>query len=538
MRIKVKNKKKYQYKNRINTLPNKIRIIKENKEFLFSSSEENTKREHKNKSNRYSTKTNPSYYKINDSNDFNENERSFGHYSNYIEENNGKFQEINPSSILTKPKVYKKLIDINTTTPMKIKESKNIAHKKKNLKIENPTDISLDYFKSSKLTSRNGSNTKIYKKNLHAETRPKLYVNPKNIFRGSLKKHFIVKSNDNININTNTNTEKHISKTSGRYLNSQTMKNFYITNPIAKTVIEPLDVNFESNNGAETYNNSPIVNYQPNNVFSMKFMKRPAVYHPNEREKNKIRIINNNDGIKIFNISFNEDVMNHDEEEIITQKQKEQEKRKKKSNKNNVIIKNKSINQRKFKGNFRNLNATEVLKFNTLNSIENKAGNLNLSEEIELEEIEDKKRLNSNINEFNFEEKEKILIKKRPVKTENISRSNFGNELLIVQKDKNNIISEIKILDFKNLEDINNKLIENNFCVNNEPIIFFSNNENKKLVNKIKKLKRENNNLKGYLMNNKFDMKELKFDRQVSFGISDENDDEEEEELEEENESL
>ena len=34
MRIKVKNKKKYQYKNRINTLPNKIRIIKENKKTI------------------------------------------------------------------------------------------------------------------------------------------------------------------------------------------------------------------------------------------------------------------------------------------------------------------------------------------------------------------------------------------------------------------------------------------------------------------------------------------------------------------------
>ena len=123
----------------------------------------------------------------------------------------------------------------------------------------------------------------------------------------------------------------------------------------------------------------------------------------------------------------------------------------------------------------------------------------------------------------------KILIKKRPVNTENNNSNIFENELIIFQKNKNDVISEIKISDFKDLQDINNKLTESNFCVNNIPVIFFSKNENKKLVNKIKKLKKENNSLKDYLTNNKFNVKELKIDNQQRFEINNENDDDEEE---------
>ena len=526
MRIKGNNNKKYQSRNTINTLPNKFITTKEKKGNIFSSSDENIKKEYKRNSNKYPTSINPNNYKLHKLNGFKEDEGSFTYNSNPIEKNNNKTQELNSSSIAYKPKIYNKLVDNTRISPMKITESKNITHTRKTLKIENPEEMSLDYFKSKKLTSKNGNNNKVYKKNLNAKTRPKLYVNQNNYIKGSFKKYNMVKSK------TNTNSNSHSINTSHHYTNSNTMKNFFISNPISKTIIDPVDINFNTHNGSETHKINPKINNHPKNIFSMKFMKRPAVYHPNERVKNKIRLINNNEAIKIFNISFNDDVINNEEEEeIIKQKQKDQEKRKKeaKNDNNNILIKNYSINQRKFKGNFRNLNATEVLKCNTLNSVDSKESNLNLSEDIEFEfdEIEKKKDEIPKEIFLNFEKKNKILIKKRPVNTESSSFINYENELIILQKNKNNIISEIKISDFKNLEDINKKLIENNFCVNNIPIIFFSNDENKKLVNKIKKLNQENNSLKYCLMNSKFNVENLKLEKQVSFEINDEDDGEE-----------
>ena len=588
--------------NSIGSSAETMKTTKNNIESIFSSEETRKKaikyiiQSHKNDKN-----SNPLYYKLNKSN-------------NYTLDKDPEVLIIKDDSTAIDSKLPKKNINIKKldldkkqrtynkiqyspikNNPIKINKKQKINFKK-SLKIQNlvetndVSDIYQDQDQSG--TSRDKYNAKsknskynnlanglseqknndndfdyipINNNRLITDIQPTLYVNSTNLIKTGNLNLNKPKTFNTINYNKKVSIPKLINKklpntyiNNKIYSNPQNSKNLYIhRNVNSGSVTDFLgfnDMNITHTDNFQAHNETLCIYpslTEGNNTFeNMNRTMKPFSYKPKQKTKNKIKIINNNKAIKIFNISFNDDLIDREEEEIMNQKQIEQQVRQnkiimdgKKNNKNNEVnhsLVNNFVNSSKFNNNVKNLSEINVLKYNTIN---NNSSNLTNNKKC-IKANENYMTINaSKENVINKKIPEKILFKKRPIKEiskdcidnkekkthykiNNLKKSIINkniHELIIIQKNKYDV-EEIKITDYKSLGDINNKLREKNFKVDNKEVVLCTVeeiSEKKKLINEIKSLRQKNDELKYYLLtDNKNDYKNLEKAGQFNFGIS------------------
>ena len=559
-----------------------IKTTKNNIENIFSSDEARNKAiKYIIKSHRNDANSNPLYYKLNKQQSYFytlDKDSDIGSLKDEIIAVNPKLLKNNSNSsklnIDKRQKTYTKIeYHPMNNDQIKINKKQNINFKKKSLKIENPvelTDINDLYQDQQSATSRDKynktlNNTDYYnimndfsgqknKKNnnfeyikksedrLITDLQPKLYVNSTNVLK--TETYTINKSETSTNYFPKVLKPKRINKkSSANYINNKKFLNVTNSNNIyihknamsncSPDFFELNDMNLTHIENFHTNNDDifvyPTLTENNSTLENMENIKKPAVHKQKRRSKNKIRIINNNKAIKIFNISFNDELIDRDEEEIMNQKQIEQQlrhnkiKNKKEENKKNEVnhsLINNFVNSRKFNNNVKNLNNKDILKYKSLNISKEKDTNKR-----NIEKILFKKKLVKEISKDCIDNKQKKIKNKINNVKQSINNDNNKNihEFIIIQKNKNDV-NEIKITNYENLNDINKKLKENNFKVDNKQVVLCTVdeiNEKQRLINEITALRQKNNDLKYYLLTDKMnDNMYLEMQRQLTFMIA------------------